>query len=99
MNQAIPMKQVAIAVCFVSILLLTLSAAQVSAQSGGGYDLTWSTIESGGATSNGGGFALTGTIGQADAGSLSGGTYSLYGGFWNVIVQGLSRFFLPFVRK
>lgn len=52
------------------------------AQSGGGYDLTWSTIDSGGGTSTGGTYSLAGTVGQPDAGTLSGGSYSLDGGFW-----------------
>ncbi|MBC7226207.1 MAG: hypothetical protein H5T61_03120 [Thermoflexales bacterium] len=63
--------------------LLALPAAQVLAQSGGGYDLTWNTIDGGGYTwSTGGTYALGGTAGQADAGSLSGGGYTLLGGFW-----------------
>ena len=53
------------------------------AQSGGGYDLTWSTIDGGGYTfSEGGGYSLGGTVGQPDAGVLSGGGYTLVGGFW-----------------
>ena len=69
-------------------LLLALLAAlllvvTVSAQTGGGYDLTWSTIDGGGQTfSTGGDFALGGTIGQADAGALQGGEFTLAGGFW-----------------
>jgi hypothetical protein len=50
---------------------------------GGQYDLSWSTINSGGGgTSTGGQYKLTGTIGQPDAGSMSGGQYELLGGFW-----------------
>ncbi len=65
-------------------LILLVGAASSQAQSGGGYDLTWSTIDSGGATfSTGGSYSLGGTIGQADAGSMSGGTYQLAGGFWS----------------
>jgi hypothetical protein len=63
--------------------LFALLALPVLAQVGGGYDLTWNTIDGGGGTSStGGAFSLGGTIGQPDAGSLSGGTYSLAGGFW-----------------
>ena len=48
-----------------------------------GYDLSWFTIDGGGATfSTGGSYSLSGTIGQADAGTLNGGTYTLAGGFW-----------------
>lgn len=47
------------------------------------YDLTWNTIDGGGATfSSGGGYTLGGTIGQPDAGEMAGGGYSLRGGFW-----------------
>ena len=54
------------------------------AQSGGGYDLTWNTIDGGGGTSTGGGFELSGTAGQPDAGALASadGTFKLKGGFW-----------------
>ena len=54
-----------------------------SAQSGGGYDLTWNSIDGGGATFiTGGAYSLGGTIGQFDAGTQSGGAYTLSGGFW-----------------
>lgn len=65
-----------------ALVALALLAGIVAAQSGGGYSLTWSTIDGGGATSAGGGYTLAGTIGQPDAGALSGGGYSLDGGFW-----------------
>jgi len=54
------------------------------AQSGGGYDLSWWTIDGGGVTfATGGTFNLGGTVGQPDASNaLTGGTYSLTGGFW-----------------
>jgi hypothetical protein len=46
-------------------------------------DITWWTVDGGGAiTSTGGQFSLGGTIGQADAGVMSGGTFTLQGGFW-----------------
>ena len=52
------------------------------AQTGGGFDLTWHTIDGGGGSSAGGGFSLTGTIGQPDAGAMAGGAFTLGGGFW-----------------
>lgn len=52
------------------------------AQTGGTYDLSWSTIDAGGGTSTGGPYTLTATIGQPDAGDISGGDYALSGGFW-----------------
>ena len=65
----------------VSVLLL-LIVVPVLAQSGGGYDLSWSNVSGGGGTSSAGAFVLDGVVGQPDAGELSGGDYSLGGGFW-----------------
>ena len=62
--------------------LLALSGLAL-AQTGGPYDLTWNTVEGGGATfSTGGSYALGGTAGQADAGAHTGGDYAQQGGFW-----------------
>ncbi len=81
-----PRLRVAVSLCLLASLaaLLALGVVSgVSAQSGGGYDLTWNTIDGGGATfSTGGGYSLGGTVGQPDAGTLSGGPYTLAGGFW-----------------
>jgi hypothetical protein len=74
-----------------ALCLLVIGVAAVYAQSGGGastllstgYDLTWNTVDGGGATfSTGGTYELGGTSGQPDAGRLSGGSYTLAGGFW-----------------
>ena len=74
------MRQTMLLLALVALLLLSSVAR---AQSGGGYDLTWSTVDGGGATwSEGGGYSLGGTVGQPDAGVLSGGGYTLAGGFW-----------------
>ena len=60
------------------------STAPAVAQTGGSYDLTWNTVDGGGATfSTGGGYSLGGTAGQPDAGVLTGGSYTLAGGFWS----------------
>lgn len=65
-------------------LLLGLWTGVAAAQMGGSFNLTWNTIDGGGATfSSGGGYELGGTIGQADAGAMSGGVYALQGGFWS----------------
>ncbi len=77
------MKTCLILVGFTILLLLTLAPAGPSAaQSGGGYDLTWNTIDGGGGNATGGNYTLDGTIGQAEAGMLGGGGYTLNGGFW-----------------
>ncbi len=71
------------------ILVVLFSVALALAQTGGGYDLTWSTLDGGpGAPgfSTGASYEMGATIGQADASSfatpLAGGGYSLVGGFW-----------------
>ena len=74
-------------------------APTAGAQTGGGYDLTWNTIDGGGGTSSGGSYSLSGTAGQPDAGNLSGGSYSLGGGFWAGVFQGLQRLFLPLLQR
>jgi hypothetical protein len=62
---------------------LLLAAVPALAQSGGGYDLSWSTVDGGGGTfSTGGGYSLGGTAGQPDAGLVTGGIYVLGSGFW-----------------
>jgi len=81
------------------LALLVLLPAVALAQTGGGYDLTWSTIDGGGYTfSEGGGYSLGGTVGQPDAGVLSGGGYTLAGGFWP---GGAARYgiYLPLVLR
>ncbi len=67
----------AFAICFAGLV------APTAAQTGGSYDLSWSTVDGGGGTfSTGGVYSLGGTIGQPDAGAMTGGAYSITGGFW-----------------
>lgn len=76
-NERIPRSTITLLPVF---LLWTLP---VLAQSGGGYDLSWNSIDCGGETFiTGGGYTLGCTSGQADAGPLSGSGYELYAGFW-----------------
>src|SRR5512136_650760 len=81
-------------------LLLIATASIASAQTGGGYDLTWSTIDGGGAMlSTGGEYSLGGIIGQPDVRwALAGGDYTLGGGFWG---NGASQYkvYLPVVLR
>lgn len=86
----------------VGLLSLLLGATQVSAQSGGQYDLTWNTLDGGGGQSTGGLYALTGTIGQPDAGQIGGGVYTLGGGFWGGGVVNLmlnKKVYLPIILR
>lgn len=63
--------------------LVAMATAGGSTSRADVYDLTWHTIDAGGAVeSSGGAFSLSGTIGQPDAGALSGGAFTLTGGFW-----------------
>jgi hypothetical protein len=106
------MKRLIILITIVLVLLIGISTANAqrnndpaAPQSGAstalstGYDLSWYTIDGGGATfSTGGSYSLGGSIGQPDAGSLSGGSYQLNGGFWG----GTSisyNIYLPLVLK
>jgi hypothetical protein len=75
------------AACLLLLITLLLPVTAAYAQSGGGYDLTWSTVDNGGAVSTGGDYALGGAAGQPDAGTLSGGNFELSGGFWYIKVE------------
>ncbi len=75
-------------IAVIILALSILSAPLVQAQSGVNYDLSWSTVDNGGNSSNGGQYALVGTIGQPDVGvALSGDDYILTGGFWGESVS------------
>lgn len=71
---------------------LALATSLVPNAPGQAFDLSWRTIDGGGAVfSAGAAFELGGTIGQPDAGSagqpMSGGPYELVGGFWPVAMS------------
>lgn len=84
-----------------AILLLALLAGGEATQAQGGYDLSWWTVDDGGATfSSGGNYTLGGTAGQHDAGALSGGNYTLSGGFWGggvVAPGGYKIMYMPLI--
>ncbi len=85
-------------ILIIPIVMLFIIASAVLAQSGGGYDLSWSTIDNGGGESSGSGYTLVGTIGQPDAGTLSGGGFTLAGGFWTASPSQYAVY-LPLVLK
>ena len=87
------------ATVFLTLAAVLLLVPVVLAQSGGDYDLTWNTVDSGGGTfSTGGDYSLGGTIGQPDAGVLTGGDYTLGGGFWGGAAAEY-RIYLPLVLR
>jgi hypothetical protein len=83
---------------FMAIVLALLIGSSAVAQTGGSYDLSWSTSDAGGGSSSGGSYTLAGTLGQPDAGVLSGGSYALNGGFWNDALVTRSVY-LPIIRR
>ena len=62
--------------------LCAIFGQHIFAASGGPYDLSWSTIDSGGGSISGGDYIMMGTVGQPDAGYHYGTSYELLGGFW-----------------
>jgi hypothetical protein len=91
-----------------ALLPMLAVATIVYAQTGGdtstalssGYDLSWNTIDNGGAVNVAAGdFGLSGSIGQPDAGVLSGGDFQLSGGFWYSETPLGYRILLPVIVK
>lgn len=74
------MKSQFLPLALLGVLLGTIGAR---AQSGGKFDLSWSTVDGGGGISAGGQFSISGTVGQPDAGALVGGQFKIGGGFWS----------------
>ena len=81
------------------IVILLFAVSGVLAQSGGGFDIPWFTIDNGGGQSSGGGFSVSGTAGQPDAGQMSGGGFSVSGGFWNAVPVSPAKSYLPLVMR
>jgi hypothetical protein len=85
-------------ILYLLILILSL-ASPVLAETSASYDLSWWTVDSGGATGlSSGAYTLSGTAGQPDAGALSSGDYALAGGFWQALLSQLQNF-LPMIKR
>jgi hypothetical protein len=85
-------------VLYIGLVLLGLTSPAL-AETATTYDLSWWTVDAGGATGLiAGDYSLSGTAGQPDAGSLSVGVYDLAGGFWGMLIEKL-RSFLPMIKK
>jgi hypothetical protein len=95
------MKHLTLTTCIniVAALVLVISATTALAQSGGGYDLTWFTVDGGGGASAAGSYVLNGTLGQPDVGAPSGGSYTLEGGYWGGQLYTGMRVYLPLILR
>ncbi len=80
----------------IALWLLATLVGGALAQSGGDYDLTWNTADSGSYALSGGGYTLENTVGQAEAGALSASSYALSSGFR---LGGEHRVYLPLVLR
>ena len=92
------MKRRLLLLLLILMLLIVSGESRVRAQTGSGFDLTWSTIDGGGVIhSRGGAFQISASLGQPDAGQpMQGGAYTLTGGFWaGLPAQSEYRIFLP----
>ena len=90
---------IALVALLAGLLAAGLLASAATAQTGGGYELTWSTVDGGGGTSTGGSYSVTGTAGQPDAGTASGGGYTVAGGFWGRLAGALHEIFVPLITR
>lgn len=73
----------------IAISVLTIIAALAAQFGSEDFDLSWNTIDGGGAMqSTGGDFELSATIGQPDAGAMTGGDFEMTAGFWFPVVAG-----------
>ena len=93
---------------FIALMLLCVLAFgshEGLAQSGGDYELTWTTIDAGGGSMNGGAYSLVSTVGQPEPGATqSGGGYSLNGGVVDAGSSGMTpagdqQIFLPLIWR
>lgn len=88
-------------ILLITSLFLALSLGVVYGQSGGGYDLSWWSIDGGGGGPIGtGGYALDSVIGQPDASApLAAGAYELTGGFLSAGATESYTVYTPLIRK
>ncbi len=84
------------------VLLATLGLTGAVVAQGGGYDLSWWTVDNGGALNvTAGAYTLSGVAGQPDAEAVSVGGYTLQGGFFSSVamVPVEYRLYLPVVIR
>jgi len=84
------------------LLMIFLLGTGVALSSPDSLNLSWWTVDGGGAVPklSGGAYSLQGTTGQPDAGVLANGTLTLSGGYWNSrIAEPAARVYLPLVIR
>ena len=87
------------------LTVLSLASSIVFSQSGGGYELTWTSIDAGGGAMTGGAYSLVSSIGQPEVGTTqNGGGYSLNGGVVDAGSSGMTpageqRVLLPLLSR
>ncbi|NOZ49613.1 MAG: hypothetical protein GXP37_06115 [Chloroflexi bacterium] len=87
-------------ILFIILVWSLLATSIILAQSAGGYDLSWWSLDGGGGQISAGGYALAGTAGQPDASTpLTAGGYQLTGGFWSGGAASTSHIYLPLQSK
>ncbi len=93
------MKRTIVVALLMGALIMLGVISSASAQSGGTYDLSWSSVSGGGGELVGGNYTLLGALGQPEASTLSGGSYTLSGGF--LVDGGTASFkvYLPAMLK
>jgi hypothetical protein len=90
-------KKYILLILYLVILILGLTSPVLAETNA--YDLSWWTVDSGGATGlTAGSYTLSGTAGQPDADSLSAGDYDLAGGFWGALIVKLQNY-LPLIKR
>jgi len=92
-----------IRILLITVLLAVLAGAslplpqEITAASGDGYALTWTSLDDGGSVNlAGAGYALSGTLAQPDAQTWSSAYYQLHGGFWQ---EWLRYLFAPLIFR
>jgi len=103
------MKRLIILLPMALVLLIGISAANAASTNGtriieyphSGYDLSWYTVNGGGATfSTSESYSLGGSIGQPEAvGQVDNSPYTLVGGFWGGVSIANYAVYLPLARR
>jgi hypothetical protein len=78
---------------------VSLAVERTTQPSADTYDLSWWTVDGGGATLSNGAYSLSGTAGQPDAGVQIASLYALSSGFWGGGGSTLYYIYLALIRR